>query len=200
MWVHATLVHVGLDVYTRYVGSLTIGERQRYYEEQMLLAEKFGVPRSEQPATYAEFYEYFDAMLGVGLDRRHAMRCATWSTPRCTRRSPASRGRSSKGLNLATVGMLPASLRSDIGLPWGPNRQRLFDASQLVLSARAAGAPAPLPRVPAARSADRRACAPPPRREDLGTPTSAAPRPAAAEAAADSGLCREPRHPDDSRS
>src|SRR4051794_27206464 len=32
MWVHATLVHVSLLVYTRYVGPLTIAEQRRYYE------------------------------------------------------------------------------------------------------------------------------------------------------------------------
>src|SRR5919201_1183445 len=32
MWVHATLVDTSLLVYTRYVGPLSIGEQQRYYE------------------------------------------------------------------------------------------------------------------------------------------------------------------------
>src|SRR3954462_9873344 len=63
MWVHATLVHVSLDVYTRYVGPLSIGKRQRYYDEQMLLAEKFGVPREDPPAPYPNFYAYFNDML-----------------------------------------------------------------------------------------------------------------------------------------
>ncbi len=34
-----------------------------YYEEQKLLGEQFGVPREHQPATYAEFNDYFDDML-----------------------------------------------------------------------------------------------------------------------------------------
>ena len=37
MWVHATLVDTSLRVYTRYAGSLTIADKQRYYEEQKLL-------------------------------------------------------------------------------------------------------------------------------------------------------------------
>src|SRR6266487_156000 len=45
MWVHATLVDTALLVYRRYVGPLSIGELRRYYEEQRLLGEKFGVPR-----------------------------------------------------------------------------------------------------------------------------------------------------------
>jgi uncharacterized protein (DUF2236 family) len=61
-----------------------------------------------------------------------------------------------EALNLATVGMLPADLRAELELPWGPNRQRLFDASRVVLSR---GLPV-LPRLfrefPPARSADKR--------------------------------------------
>ena len=55
MWVHATLVHTSLLVYQRYIGPLTIAEQRRYYEEQKLLGEQFGVPREHQPDTYADF-------------------------------------------------------------------------------------------------------------------------------------------------
>ena len=155
MWVHATLVHVSLDVYTRYVGPLTIGERQRYYEEQMLLAEQFGVPRSEQPATYAEFYEYFNAMLASDAtavtDALRDVVDATLNPPLPRVARPLV-----EALNLATVGMLPESLRDDLELPWGSNRQRLFDASRLVLSRALPVLPRLFREFPPARSADRR--------------------------------------------
>src|SRR5207244_668774 len=50
MWVHATLVHTSLDVYTRYVGALSIVEQRAYYEEMKLMGEKVGIPRDAQPA------------------------------------------------------------------------------------------------------------------------------------------------------
>jgi uncharacterized protein (DUF2236 family) len=155
MWVHATLVHVGLDVYTRYVGPLTIAERQRYYDEQMLLAEKFGVPRSEQPATYAEFYEYFNAMLASDsiavTDALRDVVDATLNPPLPRVARPLV-----EALNLATVGMLPASLRADLSLPWGQNRQRLFDASRVVFSRALPVLPRLFREFPPARSADKR--------------------------------------------
>jgi uncharacterized protein (DUF2236 family) len=155
MWVHATLVHVGLDVYTRYVGTLTIGERQRYYEEQMLLAEKFGVPREHQPAGYTEFYEYFNAMLASDAiavtDALRDVVDATLNPPLPRVARPLV-----EGLNLATVGMLPEGLRADLDLPWGPNRQRLLDASRLVLSRALPVLPRLFREFPPARSADRR--------------------------------------------
>jgi uncharacterized protein (DUF2236 family) len=155
MWVHATLVHVSLDVYTRYIGPLTIAERRRYYDEQMLLAEKFGVPRSEQPATYTEFYEYFNAMLASDsiavTDALRDVVDATLNPPLPRVARPLV-----EALNLATVGMLPESLRADLELPWGPNRQRLFHASRLVLSRALPVLPRLFREFPPARSADKR--------------------------------------------
>jgi uncharacterized protein (DUF2236 family) len=155
MWVHATLVHVGLDVYTRYVGPLTIGERKRYYEEQMLLAEKFGVPRSEQPPTYAEFYEYFNGMLASDAiavtDALRDVVDATLNPPLPRVARPLV-----EALNLATVGMLPAELRAELDLPWGTNRRRLFDASRVVLSRALPVLPGLFREFPPARSADKR--------------------------------------------
>jgi uncharacterized protein (DUF2236 family) len=155
MWVHATLVHVGLDVYTRYVGPLTITERQRYYEEQMLAGEKFGVPLSHQPATFREFNEYFAEMLaGDQIAVTDALRDVVDATlhpplPRLARPFVEL-------LNLATVGMLPPPLRAELGLPWGQNRQRLFDASRVALSKARPVLPRLFREFPPARSADRR--------------------------------------------
>src|SRR6266513_11089 len=63
MWVHATLVHTSLQVYTRYVGPLTIEEQRRYYEEQKTLAEQVGVPRERQPEAFADFNDYVRGMV-----------------------------------------------------------------------------------------------------------------------------------------
>ena len=155
MWVHATLVHVSLAVYMRYVGPLTIGEQQRYYEEQKLLAEKFGVPREHQPETFAEFNEYFDAMLAgdetAVTDALRDVVDATLNPPLPRVARPLV-----EGLNLATLGLLPAALRAELDLPWGPNRQRLLDASRVVLSRALPLLPRLLREFPPARSADRR--------------------------------------------
>jgi uncharacterized protein (DUF2236 family) len=158
MWVHATLVHVSLAVYTRYVGPLSIASQQRYYEEQKLLAEKFGIPRSAQPDTFAAFNEYFQEMLaGDTTAVTDALRDVVDATlkpplPRVAR--PVV-----EGMNLATLGLLPSALRAELGLPWGPNRQRLLDASRLVLSRTLPLLPRLVREFPPARSADRRVAA-----------------------------------------
>jgi uncharacterized protein (DUF2236 family) len=155
MWVHATLVHVSLDVYTRYVGPLSIQKRQRYYDEQMLLAEKFGVPREEQPATYTEFYDYFNDMLASDAiavtDALRDVVDATLNPPLPLVARPIV-----EAMNIATIGMLPPELRAELDLPWGANRRRLFDASQVVLSRALPVLPRLFREFPPARSADKR--------------------------------------------
>jgi uncharacterized protein (DUF2236 family) len=155
MWVHATLVHVSLLVYQRYVGPLTIAEQRGYYEEQKLLAEMYGVPRSVQPDTFADFNEYFDDMLESDAT---AATAALRDVVDATLRPPLPRVAWPlvEALNLATVGMLPQSLRAELGLPWGPGRQRLYEAGRVVLSAALPALPRLLREFPPARSADRR--------------------------------------------
>lgn len=155
MWVHATLVHVSLLVYQRYVGPLTIADQRRYYDEQMLLAEKFGIAREHQPADFTAFNEYFNEMLASDriavTDALLDVVDATLNPPLPWVARPLV-----EALNLATVGMLPLRLRADLGLPWGPGRQRLLDASQVVLSTALPALPRLLREFPPARSADRR--------------------------------------------
>src|SRR3954453_9775667 len=63
MWVHATLVDTSLLVYENYIGTLRRAPRRRYYEEQKILGEHYGVPYDQQPATYADFQAYYDEVV-----------------------------------------------------------------------------------------------------------------------------------------
>ena len=92
MWVHATLVDTSLLVYQRYFGRLDAAEKQRYYRDQMLMGEKFGVPREVQPQTIEAFDEYFAAMLASDrLAVTAAMRDVVDATLRLSSRSWPSR-------------------------------------------------------------------------------------------------------------
>jgi uncharacterized protein (DUF2236 family) len=155
MWVHATLVNTSLEVYTRYVGSLSIGEQRAYYEEQKTLGEAVGVPRDRQPDTFGDFNDYFRDM--VASDRiavTGALRDVVGATLRPE--MPFVARPLIEALNLATVGLLPPGLRAELGLPWGPSRRRIFDAGRVVLSALLPVLPRVMREFPPARSADRR--------------------------------------------
>jgi uncharacterized protein (DUF2236 family) len=155
MWVHATLVATSLQVYTRYVGSLTIAEQRQYYEEQKLMGEKFGIPRDRQPDTFADFNNYYRDMLASDhLAVTNALRDVTDATLRPE--LPFVMRPLVEALNLATTGLLPDRLRAELGLPWGPGRRRLFDASRVALSAVIPVLPRMMREFPPARSADKR--------------------------------------------
>jgi uncharacterized protein (DUF2236 family) len=155
MWVHATLVDTSLLIYTRYVGSLTNSEQRRYYDEQKLLGEQFGVPRDQQPRTFADFNRYVEEMLASD---RIAVTDALRDVVDATLRPdlPFVARPLVAAMNLVTLGLLPERLREGLGMPWGPGRQRIFDASRAMVS----GLLPVLPRVmrdfPPARVADRR--------------------------------------------
>jgi uncharacterized protein (DUF2236 family) len=155
MWVHATLVRTAVDVYTRYVGPLSVAEQRDYYEEQKLLGEKFGIPRDRQPEDYAAFNEYFAGMLESD---RIAVTDALRDVVDATLRPdlPFVLRPLVEAVNVATVGLLPEGLRAELGLKWTPTRRRVFDASRVVLSAALPILPRVMREFPPARSADRR--------------------------------------------
>jgi uncharacterized protein (DUF2236 family) len=158
MWVHATLVDTSLLVYDRYVAHLTIAERRRYYEEQKTLGEAFGVPRDRQPDTYADFNEYFQAMLeSDALAVTEILRDVTAATLRPDLPFIA-RPLVEAGV-LATAGLLPKRLRDELGLPWGRGRARIMAASNAVLRTAIPRLPGIVREFPPARTADRRALA-----------------------------------------
>jgi uncharacterized protein (DUF2236 family) len=155
MWVHATLVATSLTVYTRWIGKLTVAERNRFYEEQKTMGEAFGVPRDMQPATLPEFFDYYDAMLESD---------ALASTPvlhEVTRSilepDLPLRGRPlSDAVRLATAGLMTPRWREELGLPWSPARERVLDASRVVLKRALPLLPGVVREFPGARIADRR--------------------------------------------
>jgi uncharacterized protein (DUF2236 family) len=155
MWVHATLVDTSLLVYDRYVHRLTIAERERYYEEQKTLGEAFGVPREQQPGSYADFNEYFAGMLDSdAIAVTGALRDVTDATLRPD--LPFLARPLVEAIGLATAGMLPERLREELGLPWGPNRERLLAASRTMLRGAIPLLPGIVRDFPPARSAERR--------------------------------------------
>jgi uncharacterized protein (DUF2236 family) len=155
MWVHATLVRTSLDVYTRYVGPLSIAEQRRYYEEQKGLGELVGIPRERQPETLADFNDYFREMLGSDrIAVTGALREVTDATLRPE--LPFVVRPLIEALNLATAGLLPERLRAELGLSFGPARRRAYDASRVLLSSLLPVLPRVMREFPEARSANRR--------------------------------------------
>jgi uncharacterized protein (DUF2236 family) len=162
MWVHATLVDTSILVYDRYVARLSIGERERYYEEQKAMAEAFGVPRSEQPDTYADFNEYFATMVEDELAVTDVVRDVLDSiqNPELPFGGAMTRRLAwplFEPVRMATAGMLPERLRSELGLNGRSLEGRLLGAQARLLRAALPLMPGLVREFPRARVAERRA-------------------------------------------
>lgn len=161
MWVHATLVDTSILVYDRYVARLSIAEREAYYEEQKALAEAFGVPRSEQPETYAEFNEYFATMVEHELAVTDVVRDVLDSIQNPELPGGAMTRRLAwplfEPVRMATAAMLPERLRRDLGLTERRLEGRVLGAQARLLRAALPLMPGLVREFPRARVADRRA-------------------------------------------
>jgi uncharacterized protein (DUF2236 family) len=124
MWVFATLVTVAIDVHDRFVGALSQARRGRYYQEAKRFARLFSVTDDVLPATYRDFREYVretgeGSVLTVGEEARSLGRDVLQpplpAAFRLTRPAAAA----------VTASLLPARLREDFGLGWGPSERVL---------------------------------------------------------------------------
>jgi uncharacterized protein (DUF2236 family) len=126
LWVWATLAWGALEAYERIFGRLTDTERERYYQEQKLLAYGSGVPEGMCPETHADFVEYFDRMVREELSETEVAK----NVLRLGLRPPIfwplrpMIGR----VNRLSLGLLPNPLRDKLlptaGHPWTGKEER----------------------------------------------------------------------------
>ena len=149
LWVHATLIDTSLTMYERYVRPLTARERDRYYEEMKTLAEGYSIPRSAMPADLSAFRRYWAAMLADDLRVTDTARDVADSVLRPE--LPLVARPAIEAVGLVTVGTLPEPLRDELGLDWGPARERLLAGSQAAIRGLLPILPAMVRRFPGAR-------------------------------------------------
>jgi uncharacterized protein (DUF2236 family) len=150
LWVHATLIDTSLAIYTRYVARLTPDELERYYDEMKDLGEAYSIPPESMPADYAAFRRYWDSMLDKGVrvtETTHDVADAVLRPDLTPIAWPAV-----ELLRTVTVGTLPAGLRADLGLAWGPARERALAGSHLAVRRLMPLLPALVRRFPKART------------------------------------------------
>lgn len=157
MWVHATLIDSALLIYERYVTGLTEAERDLYYEEMRALGEAYGIPRERQPADYAAFRRYFDGMVADGLRVTDTLRDVADSVLRPE--LPLVARPAALPVRLVTVGYTPPALRDELGLEWGPGRERVLRASTAAIRRMMPLLPGMFRYFPPARTAQRREAA-----------------------------------------
>jgi uncharacterized protein (DUF2236 family) len=155
LWVHATLLDTSLLIYDRYVRRLTEPERAVYYEQMKPVGEAYGIPRERQPRDWPAFRAYFDEMLAGGLRVTDTTRDVADSllNPELPLLAKPPALPAIEAIRLVTVGTLPEPLRDELGLSWGPLRERLLSASQGTIRRLLPLLPSLLRQFPAARRA-----------------------------------------------
>jgi uncharacterized protein (DUF2236 family) len=117
LWVHATLVHVSLELYRSHVRRLAPADEERYYREMMDVARLFGTPSAVIPRTLREFREYFEQQILAGpITVTPAARGISDVIMRAPLPTPVRV--LVPAHRLATAGTLPPRLREEYGFRW----------------------------------------------------------------------------------
>jgi uncharacterized protein (DUF2236 family) len=122
LWIITALADSGLVVYERYVGALSPGDREAYWNDYRLMGALFGLESDDMPATFDAFEDYLAAMLEG--DALHVTPGARELAIDIVLHPPVPLVvRPLLELaNSVTVGLLPASLRRRYGFSWDPLR------------------------------------------------------------------------------
>ena len=124
VWVWATLVDTALVVYERCYGRLSDVDRQRYYEEQKLVARACGVPASVCPPSFADFQAYMAHMVEAELrvtPEARAIAASVLAPPLPGLLGPMA----ALPARLVTAALLPAAVREQYGFTWGATERWL---------------------------------------------------------------------------
>lgn len=163
LWVHATLVDTTIAAYHAWISPLSHDRRARYYEETLPIGRAFGISGDRLPADLEAFDAYFAAMLApdgpirvspVARELAYAvlhpplgpvMPAFGWVPPRAY-----------AWTLWPSIGLLPASVRTDYGFRWGPVERAVSSWLATAWSAWLPALPASFRQMPQALAADRR--------------------------------------------
>jgi len=127
VWVWTTLVDVSVFVFERAVRPLTDLERERYYEEQKLVAYACGVPQNACPATYRDFVASFERTVDTELRVTKTARLVAFAGRHPPLPWPLGPLVGAIG-SFFTAAVLPERLRAGLGYTWSPWRARVLKA------------------------------------------------------------------------
>jgi uncharacterized protein (DUF2236 family) len=128
LWVHATLLDSALGCYERLVRPLSAEELDAYYLQMTVVAERFGCPRTEQPADYQAFRAYWDEQVHTievtDVGRRLARDVIR---PVLPLKLHVPLKTLVEIQRTVAVGTLPEPIRNGFGLPWDERSQDRLD-------------------------------------------------------------------------
>lgn len=130
-WLWATRLETSLLMYTRYVRPLRVADVEAYYREQREFLLACDVADETVPETFGDFMHWYDGVVEHVLEVTPAARAVAAEV--LQPRRPLALRPAYDAINLATVGLLPPSLRAAYGLGWGSQRERVLGAQTAVV-------------------------------------------------------------------
>ena len=130
-WVHATLLDMSLRVYELYVGPLSVEEKDSYCAEATATETRLGIPEGTLPRSFADLTGYMSAMLS-------SEQIVVTDTARSLARSILHPGPwiaepAIWFVRLATIGLLPATIRDDYGFAWSSRKEMMLRRSAPIM-------------------------------------------------------------------
>jgi uncharacterized protein (DUF2236 family) len=136
-WVHATLAEAIVRAHNLFcLPALEPAETQEFWEEWRRMGRLIGVRYDDLPESWPELLAYFDGMVEAELGDTEAAQDVLASLLRPTAPPLPALHRdwvwrvvswpSTRAGSLATLGMLPATLRDRLGVEWTPKKERRF--------------------------------------------------------------------------
>lgn len=133
-WAHATFVEQVIYFADTFVQRLSEAEKEQIYLESKTWYRRYGVSDRPQPATYAEFVQYWDRMLD---EVAVAHKSARYGVGYVTKGFPCPKGVNPVAWKIVakvfdpvaafiTTGGLPPRARDLLGLPWTERQERRY--------------------------------------------------------------------------
>jgi uncharacterized protein (DUF2236 family) len=152
LWVHATLLESVPMAYERFVGPLTLADRDAYCADAAPIAVALMARSDEVPRTWAEARAYLDRMYASGTlevtEQARTLARAVLSPPAAAKwiAGPATWTN-----RIVTLGLLPPLIRRQYRFDWSPLNQRTFNVLVPTLRSMRRVLPGAVTRWPEAR-------------------------------------------------
>ncbi len=159
LWVQVTLIKTSVDAYSRWVGPLSAGQREQFWQEARRVGVRLGIPLAQSPADWPALTDYWARMLAVD-GPIHATPTALRLSPLILRPPlPLLPGSVVDLLGLPGMALLPPRLRDEFGIKWTATDEAVARGLSAAVRAWTSAVPGPLRWMPQARAAYRRIAA-----------------------------------------
>jgi uncharacterized protein (DUF2236 family) len=120
LWVLATLIDSSLCLYELFVRTVSVEEKESYYQDSRRMGRLLGIASARMPADYGSFAAYLQTMLSGGT---LVVSAAAQEVATALLAGPL-RGRIVRAASFVSIGLLPKDLRVAYGLSWNESQQK----------------------------------------------------------------------------